>query len=136
MAVSGSAEPFAAPEQPNGSGPSNTESGVNLHSQHDNVPPNPPSLTITNGPARIGPFDAKDGATKLDTAGGLVHEGKQPHNPQLGSKPFFAFPAPSADELQNDLPPYDESEGLPLGMVLSRVVRKGFGDLRSLLGET
>ncbi|ORX34998.1 hypothetical protein BD324DRAFT_603832 [Kockovaella imperatae] len=59
-----------------------------------------------------------------------------PHNPQLGPEPWFTYPTPTPSQLEQDLPPYDEIEGVPLGLVLDRVVRKGYGDMKTLLGQT
>jgi mediator of RNA polymerase II transcription subunit 14 len=57
-------------------------------------------------------------------------------NPQLGPEPWFAFPTPSKSDLEEELPPYFEGENVPLGELLDRVVRKGYGDMRVLVGDT
>lgn len=56
-------------------------------------------------------------------------------NPQLGPEPWFAFPIPSDADLEDELPPYFEEENVPLGQMLDRVVRKGYGDMRHLVTE-
>jgi mediator of RNA polymerase II transcription subunit 14 len=58
-------------------------------------------------------------------------------NPQLGPEPWFAYPIPTDDELEEELPPYFEDiENVPLGALLERVVRKGYGDMRELVEVT
>ena len=54
---------------------------------------------------------------------------------QLGSDPWFTYPPPSADEVEEDLPPYDEGESLPLGQMLERLTRRGNGELKTLLQQ-
>ncbi|KIR37685.1 hypothetical protein I307_06071 [Cryptococcus deuterogattii 99/473] len=56
-------------------------------------------------------------------------------NPQLGPEPYFAYPTPTPEQLEEELPPYFENENVPLGLVLDRFARKGNHDLRVLLGE-
>jgi hypothetical protein len=56
-------------------------------------------------------------------------------NPQLGPEPWFAFPIPSDADIEDELPPYFEEENVPLGQMLDRVVRKGYGDMRHLVTE-
>ncbi|WVF66324.1 hypothetical protein IAT40_001064 [Kwoniella sp. CBS 6097] len=56
-------------------------------------------------------------------------------NPQLTEEPFFAYPTPTSEQIEEELPPYFESENVPLGPLLDRLVRRGYGDLRYLLGE-
>ncbi|WWD22838.1 hypothetical protein CI109_107332 [Kwoniella shandongensis] len=58
-----------------------------------------------------------------------------PSNPQLGPEPYFAYPTPTEDQIEDELPPYFESENVALGPLLDRLVRKGYGDLRLLVGE-
>jgi mediator of RNA polymerase II transcription subunit 14 len=57
-------------------------------------------------------------------------------NPQLSSEPWFAYPTPPPDILDGELPPYMESENLPMGLLLDRLSRKAHGDLRTLVTET
>ncbi|KIR31808.1 hypothetical protein I352_05803 [Cryptococcus deuterogattii MMRL2647] len=56
-------------------------------------------------------------------------------NPQLGPEPYFAYPTPTPEQLEEELPPYFENENVLLGLVLDRFARKGNHDLRVLLGE-
>ena len=63
-------------------------------------------------------------------------ETTRPANPQMGPEPWFAYPTPTPDQLDDELPPYFESENVPLGPVLDRLTRKGHGDLRGLLEHT
>ncbi|OCF33140.1 hypothetical protein I316_05185 [Kwoniella heveanensis BCC8398] len=56
-------------------------------------------------------------------------------NPQLTDEPYFAYPTPTSEQIEEELPPYFESENFPLGPLLDRLVRRGYGDLRYLLGE-
>ena len=84
----------------------------------------------TDGIDITGPANGHDGTREEPK-----HPGHS-HNPQLGPEPWFTYPTPTPSQLQDDLPPYDESEGLPMGLVLDRVVRKGYGDMKVLLGET
>ncbi|KAL7420323.1 mediator complex subunit [Cryptotrichosporon argae] len=70
-----------------------------------------------------------------------LHAQPQPHastsrNPQLGPDPFFAYPPPSRAQIDEELPPYWEGEDVPLGQVLDRLARKGYGDLRGLVEKT
>nr|XP_018266491.1 uncharacterized protein I303_00466 [Kwoniella dejecticola CBS 10117]OBR88649.1 hypothetical protein I303_00466 [Kwoniella dejecticola CBS 10117] len=60
---------------------------------------------------------------------------KGPRNPQLGNEPWFAYPTPTPEQIEDELPPYFEGENAPLGPLLNRLVRKGYGDLRYLLAE-
>ena len=57
-------------------------------------------------------------------------------NPQLSSEPWFAYPTPSPDVLDGELPPYMESENYPMGYMLDRLSRKAHGDLKTLVTET
>ncbi|WVQ93944.1 hypothetical protein IAU59_001022 [Kwoniella sp. CBS 9459] len=56
-------------------------------------------------------------------------------NPQLTDEPYFAYPTPTDEQIEEELPPYFENENVPLGPLLDRLVRRGYGDLRYLLGE-
>ncbi|OCF71301.1 hypothetical protein I204_07928 [Kwoniella mangroviensis CBS 8886] len=56
-------------------------------------------------------------------------------NPQLSDEPWFAYPTPTPEQIEDELPPYFEGENIPLGLLLDRLVRKGYGDLRYLLAE-
>lgn len=57
-------------------------------------------------------------------------------NPQLGSSPYFAYPTPTSDEMEGELPPHRYDQDANLGVVLDRVVLKGYGDLRELVEKT
>lgn len=57
-------------------------------------------------------------------------------NPQLGPVPYFAFPAPNLEQIEDELPPPSEEDKVPLGPMLDRVVRRGYGDLRGLIDKT
>nr|XP_019048596.1 hypothetical protein I302_02368 [Kwoniella bestiolae CBS 10118]OCF27526.1 hypothetical protein I302_02368 [Kwoniella bestiolae CBS 10118] len=59
----------------------------------------------------------------------------RPRNPQLSNDPWFAYPTPTPEQIEEELPPYFEGENVPLGPLLDRLVRKGYGDLRYLLAE-
>jgi mediator of RNA polymerase II transcription subunit 14 len=56
-------------------------------------------------------------------------------NPQLGPEPWFAYPTPTYEELEQELPPYFEQENVSLGVILDRLTTKGYADLRGLLEE-
>jgi len=56
-------------------------------------------------------------------------------NPQLGPEPWFAYPEPTHEELEQELPPYFEHENVSLGVILDRMTTKGYADLRGLLEE-
>jgi mediator of RNA polymerase II transcription subunit 14 len=60
----------------------------------------------------------------------------RPINPQLGPQPYFAYSTPTTEELEDELPPYFEVENVPLGALLDRVVRKGYGDMKELVEIT
>lgn len=72
-----------------------------------------------NGSAVAGPSDAS-----------------RPDNPQMGLEPWFVYPKPSVEQLEEELPPYFESENVSLGLILDRLTLKGYGDLRRLLETT
>ena len=57
-------------------------------------------------------------------------------NPRLGSEPWFAYPTPSAEQIEEELPPYFEDENVPLGPMLDGLVRRGYGDMRVLVEKT
>ena len=57
-------------------------------------------------------------------------------NPQLGPEPWFAYPEPTYEQLDAELPPYFDNENIPLGLVLDRLTSKGFSDLQTLLETT
>lgn len=59
----------------------------------------------------------------------------RPLNPQLGPHPWFAYPTPTAEEIEDELPPYFEDDNVAMGGVLDRLVRKGYGDLRGLVEQ-
>lgn len=58
------------------------------------------------------------------------------HNPQLSSEPWFAYPSPPAEVIDAELPPYLESENVPMGPLLDRLARKSHVDLRTLVEAT
>ena len=60
----------------------------------------------------------------------------RPVNPQLGPEPWFAYPIPTPERIAEELPPYLESENVPLGPMLDRLSRKSYGNMRVLLQET
>lgn len=60
----------------------------------------------------------------------------RPVNPQLGPEPWFAYPTPTAEQIEEELPPYFQEENVPLGAVLDRLARKGYGDMRVLVEQT
>lgn len=74
---------------------------------------------MMNGSAVAGPSDAN-----------------RPVNPQMGPEPCFTYPTPAPDQLEEELPPYFESENISLGLILDRLTLKGYGDMRRLLEET
>jgi mediator of RNA polymerase II transcription subunit 14 len=57
-------------------------------------------------------------------------------NPQLGPQPWFAYPSPTSTQLEEELPPYWDAESIPLGHLLDRLSRKGYGDMGTLLQQT
>jgi mediator of RNA polymerase II transcription subunit 14 len=59
-----------------------------------------------------------------------------PSNPQLGPNLWFTYPTPTPEDLEEELPPYFEHENVPLGGLLERVTRKGYGDMKELLEVT
>ncbi|TXT06056.1 hypothetical protein VHUM_03529 [Vanrija humicola] len=70
-----------------------------------------------------------------------LHQRPQPiasssRNPQLGPDPYFAYPTPTAEQIEDELPPYWETENVPLGPMLDRLSRKGYRDLRTLVEKT
>jgi len=56
-------------------------------------------------------------------------------NPQLGPEPWFAYPNPTTEELEQELPPYFVQENVSLGAILDRMTTKGYAELRALLEE-
>jgi hypothetical protein len=61
---------------------------------------------------------------------------KLPANPQLGPDPYFSYPTPTPEQIDEELPPYWEGENVPLGAILDRMTRRGYGDMRVLLEKT
>ncbi|KAI9633134.1 mediator complex subunit MED14-domain-containing protein [Dioszegia hungarica] len=57
-------------------------------------------------------------------------------NPQLGPEPVFAYPTPTPEQVEEELPPGFEGDLVPLGPMLDRVVRRGYGELRGLAEST
>jgi hypothetical protein len=57
-------------------------------------------------------------------------------NPQLSSEPWFTYPTPPADVVDAELPPYVESENVPMGIMLDRLARNAHGKMSSLVQET
>lgn len=76
-----------------------------------------------------------DDSTQPVASSSKLHQ-HQPYNPQLTDSPWFAYPTPTSSELDEELPPYFEGENIPLGELLDRVVRKGYGDMRGLVDKT
>ncbi|WVQ85214.1 hypothetical protein IAT38_007379 [Cryptococcus sp. DSM 104549] len=56
-------------------------------------------------------------------------------NPQLGPEPYFAYPTPTPEQLEEELPPYFEDENVPLGLLLDRFARDEHQKLENMLGE-
>lgn len=54
-------------------------------------------------------------------------------NPQLGPEPWFSYPNPTFEQLDEELPPYFEQENVSLGLMLERMTTKGYAELRGLL---
>jgi mediator of RNA polymerase II transcription subunit 14 len=70
-----------------------------------------------------------------------LHEQPQPvasssRNPQLGPHPYFRYPTPTPEQLEDELPPYFEEDNVPLGPLLDRLARKSYGDMRTLVEKT
>lgn len=81
------------------------------------------------------------GAQSGEAAITALHQQPQPvasssRNPQLGPKPFFRYPIPSAEQTEDELPPYYEGENVPLGPLLDRLTRKAYNDGRTLVEKT
>jgi hypothetical protein len=57
-------------------------------------------------------------------------------NPQLSQDPWFAFPTPTREQVEDELPPFFEGESVPLGLILDRLVRSRNEDLKSLVQQT
>ena len=51
-------------------------------------------------------------------------------------RPMFDYPPPTAEQLDDELPPLRRDGDVGLGLLLDRVVGKGYKDLRVLVGET
>ncbi len=60
----------------------------------------------------------------------------RPANPQLGPEPWFTYPTPTPEQIEDELPPYFEEENVNLGVMLGRLARKGYGDMRVLVEQT
>lgn len=70
-----------------------------------------------------------------------LHEQPQPiasssRNPQLGPHPYFRYPTPTPEQIEDELPPYWEAENVPLGPLLDRLARKSYGGMRVLVEKT
>lgn len=70
-----------------------------------------------------------------------LHQLPQPvasssRNPQLGPHPYFRYPTPTPEQIEEELPPYWESENVALGPMLDRLSRKGYGDMKVLVEQT
>jgi hypothetical protein len=57
-------------------------------------------------------------------------------NPQLSSEPWFAYPTPPPDIVDAELPPYVESENVPMGVMLDRLARSAHIHMGSLVQDT
>lgn len=57
-------------------------------------------------------------------------------NPQLTDEPWFAYPTPPAETIDQELPPYLESENVPMGPLLDRLARRSHVNLRHLVEQT
>lgn len=70
-----------------------------------------------------------------------LHQLPQPvasssRNPQLGPNPYFRYPTPTPEQIDEELPPYWETENVALGPMLDRLSRKGYGDMKVLVEQT
>lgn len=75
------------------------------------------------------------------TSSTMLHQQPQPvasssRNPQLGPNPYFRYPIPTPEQITAELPPYDEKENVPLGLLLDRLTRKAYNDGRVLVEKT
>jgi hypothetical protein len=52
------------------------------------------------------------------------------------ARPTFDYPLPTAEQLNDELPPLRQDGDVPLGLLLDRVVGKGYKDMRVLVQET
>ncbi|KAL1409660.1 mediator complex subunit [Vanrija albida] len=101
-------------------------------------------MTAPAPPRPAGPVQAPSGLNDTASApqqGAALHQRPQPvasssRNPQLGPDPYFAYPTPTPEQIEDELPPYWESENVPLGPLLDRLSRKGYRDLRTLVEKT
>lgn len=89
-------------------------------------------MTLPNGHSRES-LDARTNGVALSSLPQPVaSSSKLPGNPQLGPEPFFTYPTPIPEQIEEELPPIDEDENIPLGILLDRLVRKNYGELRGL----
>lgn len=49
---------------------------------------------------------------------------------------WFAYPTPSAERVDAEMPPYIESENVPMGPLLGNLAKRSHNELTTLLGET
>lgn len=80
-------------------------------------------------------------ASSIGPSAPPLHEQPQPvasssRNPQLGPHPYFRYPAPTPEQVEDELPPYWEDENVPLGPLLDRLARKSYSDMRTLVDKT
>lgn len=104
----------------------------------------PSSVAGPSAPnAVVPPSTAPAAATAAGTTAQqhALHEQPQPvasssRNPQLGPRPYFRYPTPTPEQIEDELPPYWEAENIPLGPLLDRLARKSYGDMRVLVEKT
>ncbi|CAK9786479.1 hypothetical protein CC85DRAFT_270293 [Cutaneotrichosporon oleaginosum] len=92
-------------------------------------------------PAGAQPGQSSAAGPSASAPSGPLHEQPQPvasssRNPQLGPHPYFRYPTPTPDQIEEELPPYWEDENVPLGPLLDRLARKSYSDMRTLVEKT
>ena len=97
------------------------------------------SSGVGGAPAAAAAAGAAAGAAAAGN--GKLHQQPQPvasssRNPQLGPNPYFRYPTPTAEQIEEELPPYWETENVPLGPLLDRLTRKAYNDMRVLVETT
>jgi hypothetical protein len=86
-----------------------------------------------NGARQQAPVPIADAAS--------LHQQPQPvasssRNPQFGPNPFFRYPTPTPEQIEEELPPYMEWENVPLGLLLDRLARNAYNDMNVLVNNT
>jgi mediator of RNA polymerase II transcription subunit 14 len=101
--------------------------------------PDRPAALANNGPT-LNPMDLADGnavaGPSRPMATSSIPAAPSGASTRKGVRPVFDYPRPTPEQLEDELPPLRHDQDVPLGLLLDRVVGKGYKGMRVLVEQT